>query len=62
MVEINSREDLRDKYIQAFTSLIDRAFAGERPKFLFCDDVCLELSLSENGILIWRRVYGENAD
>lgn len=50
-------KNLREKYIEFFTTLIDMALSGKRPIAHFCDDIVLELYLDGNE-LHWRKVNG----
>lgn len=60
MTWIKMMKNLRDKYIEFFTMLIDRAIAGERQAAHFCDGVVLEL-YREGDELHWRRMGGDDS-
>lgn len=51
-------ESLKAEYLGIFERLIDLAISGKRPRFLFCDEACLELFVGEDGVLHWGVVNG----
>jgi len=51
------RAKLRRKYLRFFGAAIDRAFDGEVVTVVFAEDIVLNLTVDEDGCLIWRK-YG----